>query len=125
MPEAVETGGGGTVTKEAQNWAMLCHLTALTAFIGVPLGHILGPLICWLLKKEEYPLVDRHGKEALNFQISMTIYAVVSGVLILAVIGFVLLPAVLIADIVLTIIASVKVANGESYRYPLTIRLLK
>lgn len=111
--------------KEQTNWAMLAHLAALTAYIGVPLGHILGPLIIWLIKRDTMPLVDDQGKEALNFQITMTIAAVVSAVLMLVLIGVFLLVAVGIADLVLTIIATVNASKGIRYRYPLTIRFIK
>lgn len=52
----------------ARNWAMGCHLAALTCYVGIPFGNILGPLLVWLFKKDEYALVDEHGKEALNFR---------------------------------------------------------
>ena len=111
--------------KEARMYGMLCHLSALSMFVGVPFGNIIGPLVIWLLKKEEYAYVDAQGKESLNFQISMTIYMIISGFMILAAIGLVMLPIFLIADFILIIVASVKVSDGESYRYPLTIRFLK
>jgi len=111
--------------KQERMWGMLCHLTALVAFIGIPFGNILGPLVIWLLKRNEIPLVDEQGKEALNFQISMTIYAIVAGLLIFIVIGIPLLIGLAIANLVLVIIASMKVNNGEKYQYPVTIRLIK
>ena len=104
--------------------AMLCHLTALAGVI-IPFGNLLGPLIVWLVKRDESPLVDREGKESLNFQISMSIYAIVSSLLILLLIGIPMLVIVGLVDIILTIVASVKTANGESYTYPLTIRFLR
>jgi len=111
--------------KKAQTWGMLCHLTALAAFIGIPFGHLIGPLVIWLIKKNDYAFVDEQGKESLNFQISMTIYAIVSGILCFVFIGFVLLIVLLVVELVLVIIASVKVSNGQAYRYPFTIRFLK
>lgn len=108
-----------------KTWAMLCHLTALSGYIGVPFGNILGPLIIWLIKKDEMPVIDTQGKESLNFQISITIYALVSGLLCVILIGFLLLAILIIAQIVLTIIASLKANNGEFYHYPLTIRFIK
>jgi len=78
-----------------------------------------------MLKKEEMPLVDDQGKEAVNFQISITIYFLVAAASIFCVIGFVLAPAVLIFDLVFTIIAAMKAGSGEAYRYPLTIRFIK
>ncbi|MHC4819193.1 MAG: DUF4870 domain-containing protein, partial [Planctomycetota bacterium] len=94
-------------------------------FIGIPFGNILGPLVIWLIKKDEMPFVDDQGKEVLNFQISLTIYAIISGILCLIFIGFLLLPAVLIFGIVMTIIGTIKASSGERYRYPFTIRFLK
>ena len=113
-----------TLTREERNLAMLSHLLALTGYVGVPLGNIVAPLIIYLMKKDESPFVAEQSRESLNFQISMSIYALVSGVLTLILIGFLLLAAIWVAGVVLTIIASVKVANGEAYRYPLTIRLI-
>ena len=113
------------LSKEEQNWGMLCHLTALALLLGVPFGHLLGPLIVWLIRRNQYAFVDEQGKESLNFQISMTIYAILSGLLVLVAVGFILLAVVLVADVILVIVASVKVSNGKSYRYPLTIRFLK
>ena len=112
------------VSKDARTWGMLCHLTALSGFVGVGFGFILGPLVCWLVKKNEYEFVDDQGKEALNFQITMFIALVVSGVLCLAFIGFLLLPAVVIVEIIFTIIGAVKASNGEWYRYPFALRLV-
>lgn len=104
---------------------MLCHLLAFCGLVGVPFGNILGPLVMWLVKRDESTFVDACGKEAVNFQISMTIYTVVSVLLILAVVGVVLLPAVIIANIVLTVIASMRASEGEHYRYPFTIAFIK
>jgi len=111
--------------KKAVTWATLCHVAALTLYIGVPFGHIIAPLIVWLIKKNDFPLVDDQGKESLNFQISMTIYAVIAGLLMYVAIGFALLPILVIAHITLIIIAIVKTNKGESYRYPFTIRIIK
>lgn len=105
-------------------WAMLCHLSALIAYVGVPLGHIIGPLVVWLIKKDQYPLVDDQGKEALNFQISVTIYGILAGFLIFLFVGFLLLPAVILFDLVMIIVAAVKANQGIAYRYPLCIRFM-
>jgi hypothetical protein len=112
-------------SKSARNWGMLCHLTAFSVFVGVPLGNILGPLIIWLVKKNEYAFVDYHGKESLNFQISMTIYYIIAAVLIIVLIGWLLLGVLVVLNIVLVIIASIKASDGELYEYPFTIRLIK
>ena len=113
------------VSKDEQNWAMGCHLAALSGFV-IPFGNIVGPLVVWLIKRGEMPMVDQHGKESLNFQITVTIAMLISGVLCFVLIGFVLVPIVYIGALILTIMAAVKVSNGDmAYKYPLTIRLLK
>ncbi|ADE54828.1 conserved hypothetical protein [Coraliomargarita akajimensis DSM 45221] len=105
--------------------AALCHLLSFTQFLGVPLGGILGPLILWLVKRNDDALIDECGKEAVNFQISMFIYLMVSVVLIFLVVGILLLPVVLILNVVYTIIAAIRASEGESYRYPFTIRFIQ
>lgn len=103
---------------------MLAHLSALLVFTAIPFAHILGPLVVWLVKRDQFPLVEDQGKEAINFQISMTIYGIVAAILVLLLIGIVIGIALMIAWVVLVIIASVKANNGERYRYPLTIRFI-
>lgn len=110
----------------ARGWEVACHLAGFSGYVtGV--GWILGPLIVWLLKRSEIPSVDAHGKEALNFQISVLIYAValVLVAFMTCGVGGFLLIGLGIAQIALMIIAAFKAANGELYRYPLTIRLIK
>ncbi len=120
-PFSDKPAGGSS---DERMWGMLCHLSTFSGYL-VPFGNILGPLIIWLVKKDEYAFVDDQGKEALNFQISITIYSLVSGILILALIGIPLLIAVIIFSVVMTVIAAIKANGGEYYRYPLTIRLVK
>ena len=116
---------GAQVSKEELNWAMICHLVALAGLL-IPFGNLIGPLVVWLVKRAEMPLVDRHGKESLNFQITVAIAALVSMALMVVLVGFVLLAIVGIGALVLTIRAAIKVSNGElDYTYPMTIRLLK
>ena len=105
-------------------FSMFCHLSALSGLI-IPFGHIIGPLVVWLLKKEEFPEVDRQGKAALNFQLSLTIYSIIAGILVIFLVGFVLLGAIFLLGLILTIIASVKSSNGERFEYPLSINLIK
>src|SRR5688572_33505779 len=102
-----------------------CHFLSFAGLIGIPFGNILGPLVLWAIKKDEMPSVNEHGKESINFQISMTIYTIIAGLSILIAIGIVLLPAIIVLNLVLVVIAGVKAANGEFYRYPLTIRFIK
>ncbi len=109
--------------RDERMWAMFCHLSALIGFI-IPFGNVIAPLVLWTLKKEEYPLVNDQGKEALNFQISMTIYIIASIILIFVVIGIILLILLGIFSLIVIIIAAIKANEGEKYRYPLTIRFL-
>lgn len=103
---------------------ILCHLLAFSGYL-VPFGNIFGPLVLWLLKRAEDPFVEACGKEAINFQITMTIYAAICGLSILIGIGLILLPIVMILNIVYTVIAAIKASEGRSYHYPLTIRLIQ
>jgi uncharacterized Tic20 family protein len=111
-------------TKDDRTWAMLCHIAGLAGFI-IPLGGIFGPLIVWMIKKDQSWFVDDQGKEATNFQISLAIYVIVSCILILVLVGIVLLPLIAIGGLILMIIAAIKANEGVAYRYPLTIRFLK
>ncbi|HEY9598922.1 MAG TPA: DUF4870 domain-containing protein [Cyanophyceae cyanobacterium] len=150
----------------ARNWAMWCHLSSLVwllplllgfLFIAIPLSipflNILGPLFVWLAKKNQYPLIDDHGKESLNFQISMTLYSIGAVVVFLLLLGvtcgisvtssssandliwaiagvlgivcsfFALIVGIL--QLVLVIFAAVKAKKGEFYHYPYTMRFLR
>lgn len=115
--------------KDARLWAMFCHLGGLAAFIPImpAFGSIIGPLVLWLIKKDEFPFVNEQGKEALNFQITMLIYGVIAGLLWVVCIGMLLLPAVVVIDIVFIIVAAIKSNDGYHYRYPpyLIIRFIK
>lgn len=122
--QATDTPTAGPAPQEQRMMAMLCHLSSLAGFI-IPFGNIVGPLIFWLINKDKMPFVDDQGKESLNFQITVTIASIISAILIVVLIGFLLIFAVLIFWLVFTIIASMKANNGEYYRYPLTIRLIK
>ncbi|MCQ9205908.1 MAG: DUF4870 domain-containing protein [Omnitrophica bacterium] len=103
--------------KQENTMAMLCHLLGLIGFIG--------PLIIWLIKKDESALVDKNGKESLNFQISLCIYYFAAGILAVVLIGFLLGALVGIFHIVMVVMAAIKTSNGQDYRYPLCIRLIK
>jgi len=109
--------------KDARMWAMFSHLAGLAVFLPIPLANIIGPLIVWQIKKDDFTFVNEQGKEAVNFQISMAIYGIIAGILIFAGIGILLLPAVIIVDIVFLLIAAVKANDGFHYRYPLSIPL--
>ena len=108
-----------------RSWSALCHASALLGvFLHFP-GHLLPPLIVWLVKRDESPEIDAHGKEALNFQISMLIYNVVAAVFCLVLIGFFFLAVLWVLNAVFVIIAAIKASDGEFYRYPMTIRFIQ
>ena len=110
--------------REARQWAMICHIVALTGLIS-GVGFVLGPLFVWLLKKEDDPFIDEQGKESVNFQITMCFAALIFGILTIVLIGIPLLILVGILMVVFPIIAAIKANDGEHYRYPLSIRLIK
>lgn len=108
-----------------RTWTVLCHASALLGFVIPGAGHILTPLIVWLVKRGESSEVDAHGKESLNFQITMLLYNIVAGILCLVLIGFALLAILHLLNLVLVIIASIRASEGKLYRYPFTLRLIK
>lgn len=127
VPPPPPSAGGPP--QEERQWAMFAHLSALaggllTSAIG-GWGFFLGPLVIWLVKKDTMPFVADQAKESLNFNITVLIAAIVSGLLTLILIGFVLLVVIGIGWLVLTIIAGLKANEGVGYRYPFTLRLIK
>jgi uncharacterized Tic20 family protein len=97
---------------------MLCHLLGLfTSFIG--------PLILWLIKKDEDKFVDNQGKEALNFQITIILAMIASAILTVVVIGVFLWFATIVCNLIFCILACVAASKGEEYRYPVSLRLVK
>jgi uncharacterized Tic20 family protein len=119
----------GTVTeaglsRDVRKWGMLSHLSALSGMItGV--GFLIGPLLVWLLKREDHPFIDEQGKEAVNFQITMHIAMFIGGVLAVLLVGIPILFIVGLVMVVLPIVAAIKADAGESYRYPFTWRVIK
>ena len=109
---------------QEKTWGMFCHLSAFACFV-FPLGNILGPLIVWLMKKDESAFVDDQGKESLNFQISFVIYTIVAAIFVILLIGILFLIALGIIFVVVIIIAAIKANEGEKFRYPLTIRFIQ
>lgn len=116
-----------TTPKEECTLAMACHLLALTGYPTGGLGAFLGPLILWLMKKDQYPLVDDQGKEALNFNISMGIIMIASAILSFVTGGIAccFYPAILGVHLVFTIMAALKAKEGIAYRYPFNIRFIQ
>ena len=116
-----------TISKEERTWAMLAHLSAFAMYLTF-IGHLLGPFIVWLAKKDGNPFVNDQAKEALNFQITFSIYVIIVVILYFTIIGIVIaIPATIVLPtfhIVCMIIAAIKANDGVAFRYPLTIRLI-
>jgi uncharacterized protein len=128
--------------QQVRTWSMLVHLAALAVFIFPP-GLVLGPLIVWQIKKNELPEIDRHGKEAVNFQLTILILNIILGIILIGTLGaaffwrspFYLFSAgfglgtilwiINIIAIVLAVVAGLRANNGEFYRYPIAIRFIK
>jgi len=119
-PPPIITATSSTV----RTWCVLAHATALVGFLVPLAGHIVGPLIIWLAKRADSPEIDAHGKESMNFQLSMLIYNLISGLLCLVLIGFFALAILHILNVVFVIVASIQASEGRLYRYPLAIRLI-
>jgi uncharacterized Tic20 family protein len=113
----------GAPSAEERQWAMFAHLSALVGVI-IPLGSIIGPLVVWLIKKDTMPFVNDQGKEALNFNITVAIAAIVGWILCFILIGFLVLAVLAIGWLVFVIIATIKANEGTTYRYPFTLRLV-
>ena len=120
-----ESPGSKEINKNARMWAMICHLAGLAGIILPASGNIVAPLIVWQIKKDDNPFIDEQGKEAVNFQISMSIYFIASVFLCFICVGAFLVAATIIVFFVFLLIAAVKANNGYHYRYPLTIRFIK
>ena len=121
--EAMPPPPAGVPSAEEKQWALFAHLSALVGYI-IPFGSIIGPLVIWQIKKNEMPFVDDQGKEALNFQITVAIIAIVCLLLVLILIGILLLWALAIVNLVLIIIAALAANNGQAYRYPFAFRFI-
>lgn len=123
IPYATNRPGTVELDSEARTFAMLCHLSAISAAFTV-IGGIVCPIIFWALKKDRFPFVDRQGREAINFNISFLVYSVIAGILCFVFIGFILWPIVALGWLILLIIASIRTYSGEDYRYPFIFRVV-
>lgn len=110
---------------EARTWGPLVHLSSLSLFMGIPFGNVLGPLVIWLWKREQHPWIDWQAKQALNFQITLSLVILAAIPLCILLIGFPLLIAALGTILILPVVAAVKTANRESYHYPFAFPFIK
>jgi hypothetical protein len=119
------TAPGAAPTENERTWGMLAHLSALVGLVFPLVGNILGPLLVWLTKREQSAFIATQAKEALNFNITVTLAGVVCGFLALIFIGFLLGTALFIAWLVMTLVAAIRASEGVLYHYPLSLRLVK
>lgn len=109
---------------EERKWAMWCHLSAALLYFTA-IGGFLVPMVIWLTKRDTMPFVDDQGKETLNFQITIMLALIVSGILTLVLIGFPMLVGFLLFHFIATIIATVRASEGVLYRYPFCWRVIR
>ena len=112
------------LSETERNWSMLCHLSAFAGFF-FPFGAIIGPLICWLSRKEDSMWIDENGKASLNFQLSVLLYMILVLPLCFIIVGIPLMVALVFLKIICIIIASIKASKGEEFRYPLAIPFIQ
>jgi uncharacterized Tic20 family protein len=126
IPVVTLNRAGPPIPNDVKQWAMLCHLSALAGLvIPIPGINLIVPFLLWNAKKDEHSFIDEEGKEAVNFQISITIYGIVSILLILLLIGIPMTALVILAGIILPVLSAIKAKDGISAKYPLTLRFLK
>lgn len=116
--------GNKVLSETERNWAMLCHLSAFAGFF-FPFGGILGPLICWLSRRDESDWVNINGRNSLNFMLSILLYIVLVIPLCFIIIGIPIIMFLVTLKVICIIIASVKAAKGELFRYPLLIPFIQ
>ncbi|MCL3778872.1 DUF4870 domain-containing protein [Prolixibacteraceae bacterium JC049] len=109
---------------EERKWGMIAHLSALIMYIGIPFGNIIGPLIVYMVKKDELPFAGEQAKEALNFHITLTIGYIVLIPFVFIIIGIPLMILLGLVQLIFTIVAGIKANEGVYYRYPFSFRFL-
>ena len=112
-------------SESERTWGMLAHLSAFAGLIFPLLGIVLGPLVVYLARRDNSAFVAAHGKEALNFNITVLLATVVCMLLMMVFVGFLLGTALFVAWLVLTLIAAIRASEGQLYRYPVSLRLIK
>lgn len=126
MNDPTQASVSGTApTENERTWGMLAHLSALAGLIIPLVGNVVGPLVVSIARADQSSFVGAHAKEALNFNITVTLAAVVCVLLMLVFVGFLLGSALFIAWLVMTLIAAIKASEGATYRYPFSLRFVK
>jgi uncharacterized protein len=121
---ATHATGTTRVDETVRNTAVAAHLSTFAGLI-VPFGSVIAPLTVWLTRRDRDPFIDQAGREALNFGITITIYGSVLLVAALMLAGIPLLVLGVVAWVVVASLAAVKASQGQTYRYPLTLRLVR
>jgi uncharacterized Tic20 family protein len=121
---AIQAARAATVDEIVRTTAVAAHLSTFAGLV-VPFGSVIGPLVVWLTRRDRDPFIDQAGREALNFGITIAVYGAVLLVAALMVVGIPLLMAGVVAWVVLASLAAVKASQGQTYRYPLTMRLVR
>ena len=111
-------------SERSRFWCVLCHLGALTGYI-LPFGHIIAPLLIWMNTRGKVPGVDRAGRESINFQLTVTLLALIGVMLSVVFVGLVLLFATVVFHVSMTLYASLRAQQGDEFRYPLNLRMIK
>jgi len=109
----------------SRNWAMAAHLLGAFSGFMIPFGSIVGPLVVWLVKKDEDDFAGQHAVDALNFQITVLLASLICVPLMFILVGFLLLLVIIIGDLVLSIMAAMAASRGETYQYPYSLQLVK
>jgi uncharacterized protein len=110
--------------QDEKNWGMFCHVAVFAGCI-IPLGNIIGPLVIWLIKKDQYPFVDYNARQALNFQITLLLALLASALLAFVLIGILMLIGIGIFALVVTIQAIMASGRGQYYSYPCSITFIR
>jgi len=113
-----------TYTQSERDWAMFCHLSSFAGYF-FPFGGIIAPLICWISRREGSEWVNQNGKSALNFQLSILLYNVMTIPLCFILVGIPILIFILIFEVVCIVVASIKASQGEVFKYPLSIPFIQ
>ncbi len=124
-----------TTTESTRTWEVFAHLRALSILLAIPFGNVLGPLVVWLIKRNDSPSVEAHARAALNFHLSWSLYALIAvamtTALLFVLVGFLLIPVLAVGlplangiALICSIIAAVKAGNGQWFEYPLSLKLV-
>jgi uncharacterized Tic20 family protein len=112
------------LSETERNWSMLCHLSSFAGFF-FPFGGVLGPLICWLSRKDDSQWVNINGRNSINFQLSVLLYMVLAIPLCFIIVGFPIIFVLVTLKVICVIIASIKASKGELFRYPFVIPFIQ